>query len=99
MHGPLRLVFFLSLLPLAGATFAAAPDPAAMARSVTIYRDTFGVPHIYGPSDASVVFGLAYAQAEDNFPLVEDGFIRALGRAAEAHGEGALRDDQLARAL
>ena len=99
MHGPLRLVFFLCLLPLEGAAFAAAPDPAAMARSVTIYRDTFGVPHVYGPSDASVVFGLAYAQAEDNFPLVEDGFIRALGRAAEVHGEGVLRDDQLARAL
>src|SRR3954447_12479829 len=99
MHGPLKLVVFLSLPPLAGAALAAPAGPEAMARSVTIYRDTFGVPHVYGPTDASVVFGFGYAQAEDNFALVEDGLLRALGRAAEVHGEGALRDDELARAL
>src|SRR5262245_34337331 len=71
----------------------------SFARSVTIYRDTYGVPHVYGPTDASVTFGLAYAQAEDNFAHLEDNFIRALGRAAEVHGEEALADDQLARAL
>ena len=38
-----------------------------VAASVTIYRDEYGVPHIYGPTDASVVFGYLYAQAEDNF--------------------------------
>src|ERR1035441_8483836 len=41
--------------------------PAEIARSVTIYRDTYGVPHIFGPTDASCVFGYAYAQAEENF--------------------------------
>lgn len=70
-----------------------------LARSVTIYRDTYGVPHIYGPTDASVVFGFAYAQAEDNFPLLEETVIRSIGRAAEVHGEERLRDDQVARAL
>lgn len=70
-----------------------------MERSVTIYRDTYGVPHIFGATDASAVFGLAWAQAEDNFEQVEDNFIRALGRASEVHGEKALRDDQTARAL
>ncbi|MFL6192848.1 MAG: penicillin acylase family protein [Thermoanaerobaculia bacterium] len=70
-----------------------------MAKSVTVYRDTWGVPHIYGPTDASVAFGLAYAQAEDNFEHLEDNFIRSIGRGAEVHGEEALRDDQLARAL
>jgi acyl-homoserine lactone acylase PvdQ len=40
--------------------------PAETAQ-VTIYRDEWGVPHIYGPTDASVVFGAAYAQAEDNW--------------------------------
>ncbi|HVG09723.1 MAG TPA: penicillin acylase family protein [Thermoanaerobaculia bacterium] len=68
-------------------------------QSPTIYRDTWGVPHIYGPTDASVAFGMAYAQAEDNFAHLQDNFLRALGRAAEVHGEEALRDDQLARAL
>ncbi|HVG17877.1 MAG TPA: acylase [Blastocatellia bacterium] len=70
-----------------------------VARSVTIYRDTYGVPHVYGPTDAGCVFGYAYAQAEDNFWQIEDNYIRALGRAAEAHGDKALNDDLLVRAL
>jgi acyl-homoserine-lactone acylase len=91
---------FLALLLVALAWRAAAQSSGeSFARSVTIYRDTYGVPHIYGPTDASVTFGLAYAQAEDNFPHLEDNFLRALGRAAEVHGEEALADDQLDRAL
>lgn len=66
---------------------------------VTIHRDTWGVPHIYGPTDASVVFGAAYAQAEDNWWQVEDNFVRAIGRGAELYGEDALLDDYLARGL
>ncbi|HEY9420231.1 MAG TPA: penicillin acylase family protein, partial [Thermoanaerobaculia bacterium] len=72
---------------------------SGMARSVTIYRDTYGVPHVFGRTDASVVFGLAYAQAEDNFAHLEDNFIRSLGRGAEVHGEEALAEARLARAL
>lgn len=72
---------------------------ARLAGEVTIYRDSYGVPHIYGPTDASCVFGFAYAQAEDNFRQVEDNFIRALGRAAEVEGEKAMDDDVLARGL
>lgn len=70
-----------------------------VARSVTIYRDTYGVPHIYGPTDASCIFGYVYAQAEDNFWQVEDNYIRALGRAAEVYGEDALPGDLMSRAL
>ena len=70
-----------------------------VARSVTIYRDSYGVPHIYGPTDASCVFGYAYAQAEDNFWQVEDSYIRALGRASEVYGPRTLADDMLNRAL
>jgi len=66
---------------------------------VTIYRDEWGVPYIYGPTDASVVFGAAYAQAEDNWWQVEDNFVRAIGRGAELYGEEALLDDYLARGL
>src|ERR1043165_8302218 len=68
-----------------------------LARSVTIYRDSYGVPHVYGPTDASCVFGYAYAQAEDNFRQVEDNYIQALGRAAEVSGEEALAADLLNR--
>src|SRR6185503_2365766 len=70
-----------------------------LARSVTIYRDTYGVPHIYGPTDASCVFGYAYAQAEDNFWQVEDNYIQAIGRAAEVNGEDAQAADLLNRTL
>ena len=70
-----------------------------LAHSVTIYRDSYGVPHVYGPTDASCVFGYAYAQAEDNFRQVEDNYIQAVGRAAEVKGEGALAADLLNRTL
>lgn len=70
-----------------------------VARSVTIYRDTYGVPHVYGPTDASVVFGLAYARAEDEFSRIEEFYIRALGRLAEAAGEPGLAWDAMLRAL
>ena len=88
-------------------TFSAAGFPAAktdakiekIARSVTIYRDAYGVPHIFGPTDASCVFGYAYAQSEDNFWQVEDSYIRALGRASEVYGERTLNDDLLNHAL
>jgi acyl-homoserine lactone acylase PvdQ len=96
---PYPFLAMLALGVLACAPALAAGDSEAMAQSVTLYRDTYGVPHVYGPTDASVVFGLAYAQAEDDFPHVEDNFIRSLGRGAEVHGPDALRDDQTARAL
>ena len=72
---------------------------ALLAQSVTIYRDRYGVPYIYGPTDASAVFGFAYAQAEDNFDQIEDSYIHALGRAAEAYGESEVPQDWLNRAL
>jgi acyl-homoserine-lactone acylase len=59
----------------------------ARAQRVTIVRDTWGVPHVYGKSDADAVFGLVYAQAEDDFNRVETNFINAMGRLAEVEGE------------
>src|SRR5262249_35793229 len=70
-----------------------------IARTVTIYRDAYGVPHIYAPTDAACVFGLMYAQAEDNFWQLEDDYIRALGRAAEVYGERMLAGDVMRRAF
>ena len=72
---------------------------ATLARSVTIYRDTYGVPHVFGHTDSSTVFGFAYAQAEDNFWRVEENFILALGRASEVYGVKMLDEDQLNHAL
>ncbi len=70
-----------------------------LARNVTIYRDTYGVPHVFGRTDASTVFGFAYAQAEDNFWRVEENFISALGRSSELYGEKTLDEDRLNHAL
>ncbi len=63
------------------------------AKRVTIYRDDFGVPHIYGKSDADAVFGMLYAQCEDDFPRIERNYTWAIGRLAEVEGEGALYSD------
>jgi len=70
-----------------------------MASSVTIMRDRYGVPHVYGPTDASVVFGHAYAQAEDHFEQLEYNVLYALGRSAEARGQQDFWDNLLARAF
>ena len=99
MHSLPKLVPLMSMLFLGVLACAAAFGEDALARSVTIYRDTWGVPHVFGRTDASVAYGVAWAQAEDNLAHLEDNFIRSLGRAAEVHGADALRDDQTARAL
>ncbi|WP_165390993.1 acylase [Pseudoduganella lutea] len=65
----------------------------AQAKRVTILRDKWGIPHVYGKTDADAVFGMLYAQAEDDFRRVERNFITALGRMAEVEGEKALYDD------
>ncbi|WP_348697634.1 penicillin acylase family protein [Duganella fentianensis] len=87
---------FVSLLCAAACAnvVAAAPQslPAA-AQRVTILRDTWGIPHVYGKTDADAVFGLMYAQAEDDFKRIERNYINAMGRLAEVEGEGELYRD------
>jgi acyl-homoserine lactone acylase PvdQ len=63
------------------------------AQRVSIIRDTWGIPHIYGKTDADAVFGLMYAQCEDDFKRVEMNYIEKLGRTAELKGESALAAD------
>src|SRR4051812_5825404 len=63
------------------------------AESVTITRDDWGIPHISGKTDADAVFGLLYAQAEDDFNRVETNYFNALGRAAEWEGDTAVYRD------
>src|ERR1700749_1181964 len=57
------------------------------ARNITIVRDDWGIAHVYGKTDADAVFGMEYAQAEDDFNRVETNYINALGRLAETEGE------------
>jgi len=63
------------------------------AENVTIIRDTWGIPHIYGRTDADAVFGMIYSQAEDDFNRVELNYLNAMGRLAEAEGEAELYRD------
>lgn len=84
----------LLVLPIVGP-----PVPDDLASRVTIYRDTYGIPHVFGETDAATTFGFAYAQAEDNFWRIEDNYIRALGRRAEVEGEGGLTNDRRNHAL
>ncbi|MEM8928081.1 MAG: acylase [Bacteroidota bacterium] len=97
----MRTLVFLLVL-----TLAACKNPGtspeiekwkAQAENVTIIRDDFGVPHIYGKTDADAVFGLLYAQCEDDFNRVEQNYIWATGRLAEVEGEDALYSDLRAR--
>ncbi len=69
----------------------------AEAKSVTIIRDNWGVPHIYAKTDAAVVFGLLYSECEDNFKGVERNYLSVLGRTAEADGQNAVYNDLLMR--
>jgi acyl-homoserine-lactone acylase len=63
------------------------------ARNVTIIRDNWGIPHVYGKTDADAVFGVMYAQAEDDFNRVETNYLNAMGRLAEAEGESEVYRD------
>src|ERR1700691_4267822 len=92
---PLVLIF-----AAASTAFAFQADRAAdaarwekQARNVTIVRDDWGVAHVYGKTDADAVFGMEYAQAEDDFNRVETSYITSLGRLAEAEGESRIYQD------
>ncbi|HEU4647723.1 MAG TPA: acylase [Gemmatimonadales bacterium] len=78
-------------------TVHAADDDVARwerhAQNVTIVRDDWGIAHIHGKTDADAVFGMVYAQAEDDFNRVETNFINALGRLAEAEGPSQIYRD------
>ena len=87
----LKLLFVLAVSS-ACLAFAAPKDQEIArwdqeARNVTIIRDDWGIAHIYGKTDADAVFGMIYAQAEDDFNRVETNYINGMGRLAEAEGE------------
>ena len=91
----------ISLLPLIVVLTAASQPGLARLSSeasrVTITRDDWGIAHVHGRSDADAVFGMIYAQAEDDFPRIEANYLTSLGRAAEADGEEAIWQDLRAR--
>jgi acyl-homoserine-lactone acylase len=81
-HPFILIVAALSIGSLTRQSGNETPSADALASAVTIYRDTYGTPHVFGKTDESTIFGLAYAQAEDNFAQVEQDFALAIGRGA-----------------
>ena len=96
LRGLILASILAGVLGLGSATAATVDDAArwrAEAADVTIARDDWGIAHIHGKTDAGAVFGMIYAQAEDDFNRVETNYLTSLGRAAEAEGEGKLYQD------
>ncbi|HEV8195021.1 MAG TPA: penicillin acylase family protein, partial [Gemmatimonadales bacterium] len=96
----MRSVYVVLLLApmFAGCAASGASDSDAarwerQAANVTIIRDDWGIAHVYGKTDADAVFGMIYAQAEDDFNRVETNYLNAMGRLAEAEGESAIFQD------
>ncbi len=100
---PIRFLVFLITVLWSFSVQAQSFSKADMTRwqqratQITITRDTWGVPHIYGKTDADVVFGLLFTQCEDDFGRVEENYITSIGRLAEVEGEAALYHDLRAR--
>lgn len=95
MRASLGWLFLLSAVVLRAAS-GQSPDTArwqAEAQRATITRDDWGIAHIHGKTDADAVFGMIYAQCEDDFHRVERNYLTALGRTAEADGEQAIWQD------
>src|SRR3979409_1553274 len=92
-----RLLLLIVLAAVSGAPQAAADKDVTawekQAQGITIIRDDWGIPHAYGKTDADAVFGVMYAQAEDDFNRVETNYLNSLGRLAEAEGEAEIYRD------
>jgi acyl-homoserine-lactone acylase len=87
--------FTLAAISLAIA-FSQTPDAArwtAQAKNIEIIRDDWGIAHVFGKTDADAVFGMIYAQAEDDFNRVETNYLNAMGRLAETEGESKISQD------
>ena len=99
----MKALLFFALLPfgLIAQTFNANEITRweAQQKQVNIIRDIYGVPHIYGKTDADAVFGLMYTQCEENFERVERNYLEMLGRRAEMEGEKVLYNDLLMRLI
>ena len=95
----IKLAFLTILVTLLVSITPAKPTPEELNRwetevqSVSIVRDDWGIAHINGRTDADAVFGMIYAQAEDDFNRVENNYLLSLGRLAEAEGESQIYRD------
>src|SRR5579875_2299462 len=93
---PVLLCSLLLAAPMAVSQNAQSAEHArwaAEAHDTTIVRDDWGIAHVHGKTDADAVFGMVYAQCEDDYNRVETNYLVALGRLAEAEGEAQIWQD------
>src|SRR5437870_13336217 len=89
-------IFFFAALSVSCGRLDAQKSAAAWegeAQNVSIVRDNWGIPHVSGKTDADAVFGVIYAQAEDDFNRIEINYLNSMGRLAEAQGEAEIYRD------
>jgi acyl-homoserine-lactone acylase len=89
----LSVCLFAIVMPLAAQSKSDLARWQREARAVTITRDDWGIAHVHGKTDADAVFGMIYAQAEDDFNRVEHNYLLSLGRLAETDGEDEIYRD------
>lgn len=75
------------------------PVPPPASHDVRILRDTWGVPHVFGKTDADVAYGLAWAHAEDDFPTIQGALLAARGKLATVYGQAAAPNDYMVQLL
>ncbi|HEY2463321.1 MAG TPA: acylase [Steroidobacteraceae bacterium] len=81
-----------------------APDRATLIAQAAQYhariqRDHYGVPHISGPTDPDVAFGLAFAHCEDDFATIQEAALISRGQLASVQGAKGAVTDYLVRLL
>lgn len=91
-------ILVLTSCAFQGVSINADIDSSAAERyDVTIYRDSWGVPHIFGKTDADAAFGLAYAHAEDDLKNIQEAFLATRGDLARDRGSEAAPLDFMVR--
>lgn len=96
----------LALLLIGGYRWLSQPErlPPGLAAAgeqydVEILRDVWGVPHVFGTTDADVAYGLAFAHAEDDFATIQGALLAARGQLASVYGRDAAPNDYMVHLL
>jgi acyl-homoserine-lactone acylase len=93
------IIILLLPLPLFSQSTAELSRWKNQSQQVSIIRDQYGIPHIYGKTDGDAVFGLMYAQCEDDYQRVEMNYLEKLGMQSLLKGKSALYEDLLNKML
>jgi acyl-homoserine-lactone acylase len=81
------LCLFSFLLCILSSNAQYSNAPIIRTEQINIARDSFGVPHIFAPTDAEVAYGLAWAHAEDDFKTMQMLILTGKGKVATYMGK------------